>query len=388
MLISKRYLTKPARTYAPPTALTETICVRETVPMARSVAARARPALPHKINDHGSANNDFWVVLKDAIHNSSRARVECQRALAASLVAADSAFAPHGPEAQHKARGFLSANGHVLHRMQRFAEQLEAKARAAEMAHAADVSQLRERLHIALSAAAEQSDNTISALMADHETHVARAADVQHALQQRLEAERARLTGENDSMHSELEAAKRAVAALEAKVQETAEQAAAEHAADRAELLELRESNEQLREDACQRGAHSERSRLELHGQVERLTREKRALEIEFEEQVAHLQRMREDEVRDLQAQRDRSITEHQRSVQELNRQLEASLDDRSADAAHYEAKIERLQALNVAALKAGSARGRQLLYAESMRAACLLPCSACQGTAHPASAL
>ena len=170
MLISKRYLTKPARTYPPPTALTETICVRETVPMARSVAARARPTLPHKINDHGSANNDFWVVLKDAIHNSSRARVECQRALAASLVAADSAFAPHGPEAQHKARGFLSANGHVLHRMQRFAEQLEAKARAAEMAHAADVSQLRERLHIALSAAAEQSDNTISALMADHET--------------------------------------------------------------------------------------------------------------------------------------------------------------------------------------------------------------------------
>ena len=59
-----------------------------------------------------------------------------------------------------------------------------------------------------------------------------------------------------------------------------------------------------------------------------------------------------------------------------LQEQLAAANAERESDASSYEAKIARLRAIQRAALDAGSARGRQLLYTESLRNTDRIPSS------------
>ena len=51
-----------------------------------------------------------------------------------------------------------------------------------------------------------------------------------------------------------------------------------------------------------------------------------------------------------------------------MHEQLETAYAERASDASAYQSKISRLHAIQRAALQAGSARGRQLLYHEAMR--------------------
>ena len=84
---------------------------------------------------------------------------------------------------------------------------------------------------------------------------------------------------------------------------------------------------------------------------------------------MSHLHDLREVEVQQLEESLQHVRMTAQTTQAQLQAQIESINAERAADAAAYQSKILRLQAVQRAALTAGSARGRQLLYTESLRA-------------------
>lgn len=166
------------------------------------------------------------------------------------------------------------------------------------------------------------------------------------------------LREENGGLHAQ-------VATLESRVTEESSARAAEAHIN----AELKKENGRLRTELAATSASLEQTRIELRGQVERLARERRIVEGELESQIAHSHALREQQVAHLTATSEQQRLEHLVCTANLQAQLRAAHAERDADADHFTATIERQQALQAAVLKAGSARGRQLLYTESLRA-------------------
>ena len=353
----------------------------------------------------------LWMKLKDALDNSARERIASQRAQAQALVGLDQAFTPHGQEARLKARGFLSANAKVLVRMQAAANALEVQASAAQAAHTADEAQWHRRTQQLVSATKATGDATARVLLQEVKRCELEAAEAKEALlrrmadesheaqlghQREVRAMRQQFELEREGLHDELTALREALEASRQQAQSERQQARLHHdalsedihrsreqcdrltadlARDRAALegerlisLEHSQENAKLRAEMATISAELESTRLDLQGQVERLTRDKRAMELEYQSQLAHAQRLRDDEVASLQASMAKMRDVHTKANLGLQSQLEAVQTDRQSDALAYESKISRLQALQKAALAAGSARGRQMLYTESVR--------------------
>jgi hypothetical protein len=353
----------------------------------------------------------LWLKLKDALDNSARERVASQRAQAQALVGLDQAFTPHGQEARLKARGFLAANAKVLVRMQAAANALEIQASAAQAAHTAEEAQWHRRTQQLVASTKAVGDATARALLqevkrceleaaATKEALLRRMADESHqtevAHQREARSMRQQFELERDALNDELAAVRAALESARAQAQSERQQARyaqdelseelhrshdkgdrleADLARDRAALqgersisLQHAQENATLRADLARLSAELEGTRLDLRGQVERLSREKRAMVLEYEGQLQHAHKLRDDEVASLQASMAKMRDGHTRAHLSLQSQLEAVQTDRQADALAYESKINRLQALQKAALAAGSARGRQMLYTESVR--------------------
>ena len=114
--------------------------------------------------------------------------------------------------------------------------------------------------------------------------------------------------------------------------------------------------------------AELESTRLAMSGAVAQTSHAKEAATLELSSQLVALERSKE--ASEASAQRTIAALQGEKLqiAQQLSAQLQAAHADREADAAHMHAKIERLKRLQSAALAAGSARGRQLLYAESLK--------------------
>lgn len=357
-----------------------------------------------------SAN--LWERLDKAVKNANLARAEARRSSSSSFAGLDQAFNPHGQEARLKARSFLASAARASVRLQAAVEELEGEAAAAKAAHDADFAGWLSDQRVnatkveAMNNATERTfrhelQRAEVELAAQHEALSRLTADelhrmeVEHARRVRqltlqFDTERAALLDEatllrgkvertqaegasaataarisHDELQGENARLQREVASLQGQLAEETAMREAEQQATK----DLHEANSKLRAELASLGSELSHTRADLRGQVERLTREKRAISAELEAQVRHLHDLREAEVTHLEASLQHATLEGQRTASNLHEQLHAVHAERESDASAYIAKIERLQAVQRAALTVGSARGRQLLYTESLRA-------------------
>lgn len=410
------------------------------VPLPES---RSKPVLFAEITEEPitATSPSLWGRLERATAGAGRARAEARRASASSFTGLDVAFSPHGQEARLKARSFLTAATRASARLQAAVEELEAEAAAAKAAHEADhagwmsdqrlliarldmaheatARTLRHELQaseIEMSAQAE----ALSRLLKDevHKMEIDHTRQVR-ALTHQFDAERATLHDEAAGLRARCERLKQQAAAdataarqeyddlqsenIDLKRQLAGKSAELHEAnalreAEQAAAAALQASNAKLRSELSSVGSDLEHGRAELRGQVDRLSREKTAINSELEAQVcacarvhtlvccrfaayrspfrasisptqvSHLHDLRDAEVNSLQTSLGHVKMTQQVALAQLHAQIEALNAERAADASAYHSKILRLQAVQRAALTAGSARGRQLLYTESLR--------------------
>ena len=353
----------------------------------------------------------LWKQLEEAVAAATVARADARRASAASTTHLDAAFSPHGQAAKAKARAYVAMAARLIARLAAAVEQLEMVAASAESAHAAEEAEWCTRLHARTHALAVQGEANarilrhevhraevdlsaqhvaLSARMAD-ERHLAEMEHERHvrALRDQQELERARSIDEMQKLRQKFEAsAQDGAAKLQAAryahheasqqwrllqqeqarlTHELADERAGREA-ERRTIDELHETNRRLRAELSSTGGSLEYTRLELHGQIDRLAREKEQAAKAYEAELQHVQAMRQGDAAHSHARHEHQRLQHQAALAELHEQLRVSQAERQADAAHFRLKVERLQALQHAALAAGTVRGRQLLYAESMR--------------------
>ena len=356
-------------------------------------------------------SGSLWTRLDRAVLNASRARAEARRAQSSSFAGLDKAFNPHGQEARVKARAFLASAARSSSRLLAAMEELEGEAAKAKAAHESDLSRWQSDQRMATARADAMGQATARtlrqelqasdiALASQKEAHTRLRADenhkleVQHAKHTRsltlqFDAERSALHDETASLRARLDRAhqeatttgqaarisyddvlsecaslRREAAKLRGDLSEERSMREAEEQASAA----LKTSNDKLRAELSTLGAELEQTRIDLRGKVERLSREKRAIGHELESQLGHLHDLREAEVTHLQTSLDQVRLQGQVAASTLQEQLVAAHAERNLDASAYQAKIARLHAVHRAAISAGSARGRQLLYTESMR--------------------
>ena len=278
-----------------------------------------------------SSSGSLWHRLERAVAAASRARAAAKRAAVSSFTGLDSAFSPHGPEARLKARSFLAAGARASAKLQAAMEELEAQAAAARAAHDDDHANWvsEQRLVVARLESAQQAKESalrhelqtaeleksaqaeaLTQMGKDklHRMEIDHARQV-HELKQQFDAERAKLHDEAAGLRTrctqlQQEAASEASAArmsydellaenvalkrqLAAKAVEVHEEKALREA-EQAAAATLQTSNTKLRAELSSVGSELEHSRAELRGKVERLSREKTAINGELEAQVTH----------------------------------------------------------------------------------------------------
>ena len=353
----------------------------------------------------------LWKQLEEAVAAATVARADARRASAASTTQLDAAFSPHGQAAKAKARAYVAMTARLIARLAVAVEQLEMVAASAESAHAAEEAEWCIRLHAQTHALTVQGDANARILRqevqraevdlsAQHVALSARMADERHraemeherhvrALRDQQELERARSIDEIQKLRQKFEASAQDDAAklqaaryahheasqqwrlLQQEQARLTHELADERAgreAERRTIDELHEANRRLRAELSSTGGSLEFTRLELHGQIDRLAREKEQAAKAYEAELQHVHAMRQRDAAHSHARHEHQRLEHDAAQAALHEQLRVSQAERQADAAHFRLKVERLQALQHAALAAGSVRGRQLLYAESMR--------------------
>lgn len=138
-------------------------------------------------------------------------------------------------------------------------------------------------------------------------------------------------------------------------------------------VSQLQQANGKLRDELGTMAAELEQTREELSGKLERLASEKEASTAALRTQLSQLHRQKEAEEQGLTQQIHRLQVEKEASAATLSAQIMALQADREADATHLHGKINRLKTIQTAALAAGSARGRALLYTESLKSPDLL---------------
>ena len=111
-----------------------------------------------------------------------------------------------------------------------------------------------------------------------------------------------------------------------------------------------------------------EETRKEYQAQIDKLKAEKGQGEAGLRRQLEDSRRQMEEQARAAASHLQRVEMERDATVAALRERLRALQADREADAKHLHAKIDRLKNIHSAALSAGSARGRSLLYAEAMK--------------------
>ena len=358
-----------------------------------------------------AVTSSLWQRLDEALVGSTRARAEARKGMASTLAGIDVSFNPHGRDARIKARAFLAQAARILARLQSAMERLESEAQAAQIAHDSDAVSWIGEMHSLTYKKDAQAEATSRALKGevsgvelamDRHVDVLRRlladelyrAEVEHqrdVCTQRAQFEiertklveeamqvRSALSGAKQEAATSLQAARRAhdevvrdatslraqVATLENDL--TAERAGRE--AERHTIKELKDGNSRLRAELAERAEELEHTTLNLRGGLEKVQREKAAAASELEAQLKELERLREEEIGQLQGTVELQRREHQKALTLLRHELQAVHAQREDDARHYHLKIERLKALQQAALAQGTVRGRQLLYHESMR--------------------
>lgn len=341
----------------------------------------------------------LWQRLDLALQGAARARAEARRSESETLNSLDNIFGARD-DARMKARSLVAQTSRAAAKLHAALQQLEGGATAALTAHNTDVNALAEQQLLRMARAHAQHAAVVAVLRKDlslaEREHVAHARTLTSE-NDRIELERAeertiarnevrRLAEANDQMRATIASLtgqakqektvlqadgsqlRQKVATLEAEN----EKARAAHAADThkySELVaQLRQANATLRDQLAHTTAELEQTRLELGGKLERLEHTKEASVSQLKAQLGSLQRSKTLEEEELKRAIDSAEAEKQRTSAQLHERLRALQADREADANFFKAKLDRLKGLQTAALAAGSARGRQLLYTESLK--------------------
>lgn len=312
--------------------------------------------------------------LDEAISSSVRARVEAARSHASLVADLEVTFGPHGQAARTKGRAMLNIASRATARLAAALQLLEAEAANEKRAHSVAL----------LSARRAFADQVAQIELERREEKAAfdmrNARIVQHAehLSGKLaSAEASAESGWKEATNVEamLEEAGRAHDLLKAEASRTRsalEQCQGELRSERAvhalEVERLRQANEAQTFRASEQAADFEQVRRALAGEVERLAVEKEAATNELAAQLARAHSLRQEEVSQLHGHIDGLVMERKRSESALHDKLVAEQVERESEQRHHQVKLDRLAGLHQAVLSAGSARGRQLLYAEHLR--------------------
>ena len=373
-------------------------------------------AAPPELPPHSSAEVAFsaavtsslWQFLDSALQGAVRARAEARRAHAECLLSLDSTFGPLDKAARLKARALLAQSSRGSAKLQAALQQLESESSAALIAHDSDMAQWAERIRFLQARFVAQeaaTSRTLSLELKKAEAeHAAHAAKLRQDID-RLEAARAherglakaevaRLSSDLSELDSRASSSssqwkkvqqkltadssqlRERLAKVEAELQEEKSARATESIVSKELVESLKEANSALRDELARASAETERMRAELGASVERLQGEKAGIVTELRLQMAGMAQEREAQVKRLEREVERLHVEKQMVTEQLSEQLRGLQADREADANHLHAKIARLKSVQTAALAAGSARGRQLLYTESLKSPHLMRAS------------
>jgi len=347
----------------------------------------------------------LWQFMDIAVTNCVRARADVRRAHAESLIQLDKAFNPQEREARLRARGIVAQITRASAKMQAACQQLESEAQAAKLAHEADVAAWTARLRKALTRMTAQQEALATTLLLEldqsertyaHHTRTLRqtqeALEVQRAQEHgrsREEAESLAMQlaklqhdadeGRTQSSHREKAlvadgtALRARIAKLEAALQEERDERAAEQQTHEHLVAELQATNAKLRAAMGEGAVQSQLQVEQLQGQLAALEHHHDVTTSELNKQIGMVSQLKEEQAAELRDALERSHVEKHAQAAMLTDQIKALREDRAADANHLHAKIERLRSLHTAALAAGSVRGRQLLYQESLKSPNLL---------------
>ena len=162
-----------------------------------------------------------------------------------------------------------------------------------------------------------------------------------------------------------------------AQVEAELEAERAAHAADTQKysvlVTQLQQANSRVRDEVSAISTELEQTRNDLTGKLERLEAERAMSTEQLRNQIGALQVAKDEQERSLRRAIERLRVEKSAIAEQLSERLRGLQADREADANHLHAKIDRLKTLQTAALAAGSARGRQLLYTEALKSPALL---------------
>ena len=355
--------------------------------------------------DKEVVSGTLWQFLDIAVSNCTRARADVRRGHAESLIQLDKSFTPQEKDARLRARGIISQITRASAKMMAATQQLESEAAAAKMAHESDVAAWATRLRVFGTRMQAQQEATAAALLIEldraereHTEHAKslsgstdelelrrqREASALHEEVHRLQSKLAQMQkeaadGSAGSAHREqiLQADNTAlrsrVARLEAELAEEQSQRAEEQHTHEVLVAELQAANSQLRSSMGEDAVQSQMLIGQLRGQLRQLQSHYETTTSELHREIGLLTQMKDEQAAELRDSLERLRIEKLNQRSQLTEQIRAVQADREADANHLHAKIERLRALHTAALAAGSVRGRQLLYQESMKSPGLL---------------
>ena len=314
---------------------------------------------------------EYGLRLEEAITTATKMRAETSRAHAESLTGIDPMFTPHGQDARTKARALVSQVTRATSRLAAALHALEVEAVAAQRAHAVELLSVKRHF------GEELSRKEMELKRKAQEFEAERVRILTHAEHLSGQLASAQATADDGWKEASglLEVARRAQDELKAEsvrlraaLEQTQRELDSERASRAAETTQLRQANEQQQLHLVRMSADLERARRQLVGEVGRLEAEKTAAVGELHSQLGHVHELRLREVGMLQEELNELSMRRSLSESAMHADLQAIQADRESEQRHWQMKLERLKGLHKTVLNSSSARGRQLLYGESLR--------------------
>lgn len=341
----------------------------------------------------------LWALLELARQGTARARIEATRAHAQGLLDLDRAFNSRDA-AKPKARALLVQGNRTASRLHDAVERLESETENARATHLADVASLTDRLQAMSSRLSARCEATSALLIVElraaeeeHRRHVnqleEKAAEVEAERQDergwarkevaRLQHALDEVRQETTAQWSESQQSLRALTAEGVQLRATitrlkseASEAAQTHAAEKRglshQLTEVQTRHSELMEELKSVKTELETTRAQLKGKIDRLKVEQAETEKRASDALSSTRSAAESAKQSAADIERRLKLEKQATSAQLEEQLLALEEKKRQESLELNAKIDRLKALQMAALTAGSARGRQMLYAESLK--------------------
>ena len=286
----------------------------------------------------------------------------------------DLLFSPHGPDAKVKARALLAESSRATSRLASALLALEMRIANTDEAHAEELAGMKRAFNAELDrvrdekAKEAQRFDEEKARILEHAEHLSGALASAERSSDNAWKEASSLLekarGEQDSLRAEVARLRRECASVgqELESERAVRLAEADH------TKALLNDNNALRGEAIRTSSELERAQWAFRADLDRLNADKAAATTALSSQLVKAHELRNAEVYNLQAHLEGTYAARVTSETALQTQLRAEILERQSDQRHFNAKLDRLHDLHGSVLAVGSARGRQLLYAEALK--------------------